>query len=545
MEDRRLGRLIDEDTPQLNRVLADGVATTQLKRVVEGLDFIWRSASDSFVPGLTYHGIRHCNPREIYQKMTASRKNSRRVYETSRSNVFMVKILLKYEGNPLPDYYLWLPAPEDGGYIDLRGSRFVLSPILNDIVFSPANENTIFVRLPRTRINFERLHHVFAHNEACGSNELNDKEIVQVTHGKIHQSKDSPHIRAKTTLMHYLLGRYGFDNTFLKHVGFIPEIGYEDINIDRYPPSDWVICASSGNRPKACNKNTYRPSKLRLAIPKDKWSQSVKNMVAGFYYIVDHAPERVNYQWIKYERPERLWRILLGLMTYQAGRNEEIIDEKIVDHYRSLNHYVDTQAKLKLQSIGLGYIEDFYELLWYIMENINQMLLDSSRTLNSMYGKELNVVDFVMQDINNAIFLSVFDLTQRLSTKKILTEKDVVAIFNRYLKTDLIFGINKPSHGEVTTQAIPNDNKALRLTTLLVPQSANDSKRNKKLNLLDPAIRYHPSISEVGGYTVLPKSSPDGRRRLNTCVQIDENYKIVRNERFVELLDTITELTQK
>jgi len=542
--DKRLGKLIDADTPQLNRVLADGIATTSLKHVVSDLDQLWRSASDSFVPGLSYHGIRSCNPREIYMKMTASRKNSKRVYETSRSDVFMVKVLLKYFDEPLPDYYLWLPAPTDGGYIHLRGSQFALSPILNDIVFSAANDNTIFVRLPRTRINFERMQYVFSTNIYSQSDFLVDRESVSLVHGKVHQSKEKPHVNARSTIVHYLLGRYGFDETFQRHLGFVPALGYDDINVANYPPEDWVICGTGGIRPKVCSKGSYRFSELRLAVPKEFWTQSAKNMIAGFFYIVDHFPERTNMQWIKYDKPQRIWRILLGMITYQAGRNEENIDEKIIEHYKSLNHYIDSQAKDKLRAIGLDKINDFYELLWYIMESFDQKLLESSRTLNSMYDKELNVNDFVMQDINNAIFLSVFNLTQRLNTKKSLTIKEVTAIFDRYLRADLIFGINKPAHGEVTTQPIPNDNKALRLTLLLVPQSANDSKRNKKLNLLDPAIRYHPSIAEVGGYTVLPKSSPDGRRRLNNCVQIDSHYRIVRSEKFRKLLDHITELTQ-
>lgn len=545
-EDARLGKLIDRHTPQLNRVLADGIATTQLKNVVSDLDFLFQSASGSFIPGLRFEGIRRCRVQEIYQKVTAARKNSKRILETSRSAVFMVKILLSYNGERIPDIFLWLPAPHpnDAGYIPLRGSSFALSPILNDIVFSPANENTIFVRLPRSRMNFERLQHIFSHNADCQQNTLNNKEIIQVIHGKIHQSKDKPFMNARTCAMHYLLGRYGFEGAFEKYAGFKPVIGYDDINIENYPADRWVICGTGFNRPRPCNRLTYKFSELRLAIPKEHWTQPVKNMIGGFYYVVDHFPERTSLQWITHTKPERIWRILLGLMIYPAGRNEDIIDDKIIEHYKSLNHYIDSQARVKLESINLSHIEDFYDFLWHMMENFDHMLLESSSTLNSMYDKELNVNDFVMQDINNAIFLSVFNLTQRLNTKGVLTQKDVSSTFERYLRTDLIFAINKPSHGEVTTQPIPNDNKALRLTTMLVPQSANDSARNRKLNLLDPAIRYHPSIAEVGGYTVLPKSSPDGRRRLNTHVQIDRNYKVVRSERFREMLDQVTEATR-
>jgi hypothetical protein len=50
------------------------------------------------------------------------------------------------------------------------------------------------------------------------------------------------------------------------------------------------------------------------------------------------------------------------------------------------------------------------------------------------------------------------------------------------------------------------------------------------------------SIAEVGGYCVLPKSSPYGKSRVNPFLTLGEFGKVERNPRFVELLDRTQEV---
>jgi hypothetical protein len=52
-------------------------------------------------------------------------------------------------------------------------------------------------------------------------------------------------------------------------------------------------------------------------------------------------------------------------------------------------------------------------------------------------------------------------------------------------------------------------------------------------------------VAEVGGYSALPKSAPDGRSRLNPCVNFDAKGVITRNPKFIELLDGVQEMIKR
>ena len=108
------------------------------------------------------------------------------------------------------------------------------------------------------------------------------------------------------------------------------------------------------------------------------------------------------------------------------------------------------------------------------------------------------------------------------------------------LKPGLIFRLSK-DHGEVSTTTASGDNKALKLTTILVPQSSssrNRSRKDKKA-ISDPTNRLHASVAEVGGYANLPKSDPTGHSRLNLCLQIEPNGVVKRNPKFTQLIDSV------
>jgi len=531
--DKRLARFQDEHTPRLNMDLAKGLAVKQVAQAIQYLDSVFRAAEKSFPPGLEYRGCVRVSPTEEYHRQTTrGGKNNRRMYDVAESDLYMVKFLLRYEGVDLEPRYMTLPHLRPGGYFMQRGSQFVVSPVLNDIVFSVTGD-TVFVRLLRDRINFERSRHTYVVN-----GERTD--MAYVIHAVIHKKKDGkPSVTAKHSLMHYLLAKYGFDEAWQRFAGFVPVVGEGEINWENYPPDKWVICSSTNIRPMRGRMKTRGTSQLRMAIPIEQYNNNlVRSMVGGFFYVLDYFPDRVkaDKDWLN---STRLWRTLLGLLIYNEADGEGSIHEAMTEHIKSLNDYMDQFVLKQLHDMGYN-ISDFYELLVLIMTNFNEWSRSSGERVKSMYGKELNVNYFLFMEVSKRIFYSVYGLTQRLATRKVITAKDVVEIFDKNLK--LSVGYQYINQNCVSTMAIPNDNMALKLTTLLVPQTTSDAAKSG-LALDDPAIRFHVSIAEVGGYTYLPKRAPDGRRRLNHCVMTDSEYRIIRNPRFIPLLDQVREMT--
>ena len=124
--------------------------------------------------------------------------------------------------------------------------------------------------------------------------------------------------------------------------------------------------------------------------------------------------------------------------------------------------------------------------------------------------------------------------------KKELVAKKIESIMGMNLRPGLIFKITK-EHGEVTTTSTSGDNMALKITNLLVPQSSSTRNRSKKdrVAISDPGKRLHASIAEVGQAFSLPKSEPSGRSRVALTLRLSDTGLVLRDPRYVELLDSV------
>jgi hypothetical protein len=325
------------------------------------------------------------------------------------------------------------------------------------------------------------------------------------------------------------------EESFKRFGNCTPVIGNnETVTEDRYPKSQWVICYSSGVKPKGFGRLLYEPSNIVVAIKKEEYTPMVKNLLGGFFYCVDHFPTRIRPEYVN---STRLWMILLGHLIWSGNIGEGKLCNDVADHIASLDEYIDKLLTSNLKDIGYD-CPDFYTLLAIIIDNFNDWLLTSDDRVNTMYNKELSVLYYVCYDITSAIFKLYFKL--KAAQKKQLNEKKIVKIMTTILKPGLIFKLSK-DHGEVSTTTASGDNKALKLTTILVPQSSSSRTRSRKdvKSISDPSRRLHASVAEVGGYANLPKSDPTGHSRLNLCLQLEPNGVVKRDPRFVELIDSV------
>lgn len=546
MGDRELGRLIDLHTPKLNPRTAKGLAVEHLQKPEVYIDQVMRSAAKGFPVGLHYLGFSHTTPMEEFneqKRRPSSNRGNKRQYDIARSDVYMVKFHFRWQppGQPpedLPPRYISLPFVGEAGTIYISGSRFVISPIMADRVIS-VGESDVFVRLLRAKLTFKRMGHHYRINGQI--------ETVNVVWSEIHNGRSktkgtSGAGKAKTTMMHYLLGKYGFTETFARFGKCYPVIGGPEINANNYPPTEWTICSSSEVKPRNASRGSYAPSTVRLAIRNEEFTPTVKSMVAGFFYIADYFPHRVIPE-TRYVDSQRLWMILMGHILFSSVSMEGVLYDNIADHYHSLDYYIDIIVDQQLKEIGIS-VDNVYHLFYVIIENFDKWVVNSGDKMTSVYDKELNVRHFLLHDITSSIMNMNFRLNA--AAKKELTKKEIIKIMDATLRSGTIFLITK-KHGEVSTLSSPGDNMAFKMTAMLIPQSESNkqSKRNDRGILTDPSKRFHVSVIEICCYSNLPKSGPDGRQRLNHCARLDERNVVQRNPVFVPILDEVQELIKR
>lgn len=551
--DNELFRLMQEATPKLNKMLANGLATTQMPFVDQYIEDVIRAASRGTLEGLVFDRLARCEPKEEYliniRRRTPARqprRNPKKTYDMAETMANMYKLYFKFQGVPLEPRFVYLPFVGEAGSITINGSEFNIAPVLADRVIS-IGPDSIFVRLFCDRITFRRTSTPFVVN--------GKRETVQMVHSLIHHDSggadESPAIKAETCMAHYLFCKHGFTGTFQKYAGFTPIISHYFDPV-QFQEEEWMICESI-NLPMRGNKKIFGdPTKrqnIKIAVPKDKYTQLVKGLIAGFFYVADRFPSHVT---IEHIENTRQWMIIMGYILFAASNGVGRLYDKMNSHMNSLDEYVDIITKANLHDIGVP-VDTIYDFFAYIIEKFDEEILKGSDKVSTMYDKELSVLYYVMFDLIKNIFKFNFQLTAAAkkssndgdSTRRGLTQRDVESMLDRAFNPRLIHRIVK-DHGEITSTGYSGDCKAFKITNQLVPQQ--NSTRSKggrggdRGSISDPSRQLHVSVAEVGAYSGMSKSDPSGRSRLNLCVRLNDKFVIERDPELRPLLDEVQEM---
>lgn len=522
----RLREFVDNSTPKLNPVLYEGLAVEHMRHVEEYIHSIFKSCNGA-IEGLVYEGCRRLTPQEEYN-FTVAKRSSRSVLNVARSDVYLMEYHFSYMGEKLAPKYMYLPFVARDAEIFVSGKRRVISPVLSDRVISIGMFD-VFVRLLRAKLTFRRLPYNFKLNGTVSS--------VQVVWSSIYNEKPAKNnpkktVKAACTLAHYLFCKYGFTKTMQKFCNATVTVGYDEINFSNFPEDEYDIYESNQIKPKGFGRGYYEPSNIRVAVKKSENHTNTKALIAGFFYCVDHFPTRITPDYVD---NTALWMVLLGHVIWSGHISEGKLYSDILDHIQSLDEYIDNIVRAKLKEINYD-CTDIYELFMLVITNFNDWMLTSDDRVNTMYDKELSVLYYVCYDITSTIFKMFFKL--KAAQKKDLNAKKVLTIINGFLKPGLIYRIKK-DHGEVDSTTTSGDNKALRVTQMLVSQQSSNKTRKKKdrVAISDPSKRIHASVAEVGGFANIPKSDPSGRSRLNLFLKTSPSGLVLRNPKFAELID--------
>lgn len=531
--DKFTAQFIDSVTPEPNPLIMNGVCGHFLSKAEHYIHNIFKSIKN-YPIGLTYEGYEVCTPYEEVCEVTKP-KNNKRTYDIAKSTIYMAKFKFNYNGKHLLYKHIYLPYLEDDCIIYLGGSAFQLIPVLSDKVITTTHDS-IFIRLLRDKLMVKRVYHSILVNGSRFMDYVAHCNIYRNTETKVPKTT-----KALTTLAHYVFIKYGFTETFRRFLGFVPVVGEDDVNERTYPEDKYVICSTSGLKPTTNLDEFYNSTKIKLAIPKEHWNNKTKSLIISFFYIVDHFPTRFK---VGYLDDTRLWSVLLGHIIFSGHYGENVLFGKMTDHFISLDDYVDSIISDKLQEIGYT-VDNLYELFSVVILNIKD-LMSNSKNLNNVYNKNIEVLYYSLYDITSNIFKAVFSLN-RLAVKKVINEKDILETFNKVIKTGAIFHL---SNGKVVTEIVnySGEHKWIKLTSKINEQEAmNGASRGKNKRLVVNSGKYiSASNIEVGNVLYLSKANPSPMARMNPFLNIDtRNGDIIRNPKYIKLLDNLQELLDK
>ena len=542
---------VKQTTPRMNPDIANGLAVKMMPKALEHLDAVTRSVAKDFIPGLRYIGFELCTPEEELRKVNP-KKNDKYVIETAKSSLYLTKLKLAYTDPKAVDVrtgklanveeeldpcYIYVPYVGPAGRMYLSGAQYFLSPILADVVLS-FEKDCIFLNLLRAKFGIRDIRHIVLKNGIHEEHKILWSNIYHVDDSEII---DKIETRPESTLVNYLFCYKGLYNTFKDYAGCTPIIGTKDINEDNYPQSDYVIYESAKQKLKGSKYQIFTPYKV--AIKKSELNTSVEGFVAALFYLLDHFPDE--FRQIEWLNDSRKWRLILGRIIFGKSRNAGTILEAIDDHFKSLDQYLDTIVKYKLESINI-FVDNIYDFFAHAVHNYKEWSFKSKENLNSIYEKELSVLHYTLSEIVNSINTFYFKLksTYKTSDKRPLTKEDINKIVRSVIKPKRIYAI-KDSPSGLSNMAYPGDNMFMKITSNVIPQKSLSKTGNDEIDIGDPVNFLHESFMAIGSHLNLPKSSPIGYRTLSPYTMLDKDNKFIIDPEEKKYLDNVHEIIRR
>ena len=539
-----LNNFIKDNTPVIDPRIGDGISYSESVKIPAFIDRVLRINSASFPKGMVYKGLRKATPLEGYKYQTRPLNNIRR-YDINRNDIRMYVFDFEFNGTPMSKY-IYLPFISRHGFMHMNGVKYVVSPVVADGIMT-IKPNSIFVKLIKTKLWFERFVTQIVVDGV--------REYVPIYFSKIHHKESDGSaggrmIKMKPTLVHYLCCKYGLTKTLdlfsLSNVQMVDIQEFKQ-NPDKYPREDWVVIESTGKKPaRTYSYMFYTPMQYLFLVPRKEYEaiSTSPSVMGTLIYILEHfpSPRRMN--------PDTInnidaWRLMLGESIRSSDEHYAVIKNAMDKHMISLDEYVDEMVHDDFKRIGFAQIDSVYKLFIFIVQNFNLMVSEVNKiaTSNSFYGKQLQVLQFLLFNIVKAINRCYFELNslrieQERDPNKNIKDDDIRKILNN-IRPEEIMRIKE--HAEIIPVEDPTDLPLLKLGRIVVPQEKSDKLRTAKtsFDVNSPENKLNASLIEAGAALDMAKADPAGRNRINLFVNLSDDLTILPNPKLEPIMSEL------
>lgn len=536
--DKFIFDLVDQEIPQFNKQLAEGLAYSQLTEMrqisVHGntrtgtvneqyINELWEQASRSFPPELKYLGYSRVSPAKDFELASARKRMSRCFYDISTSNFYMVSYKFSLHGKPLRDLNIYLPYPRRGGIITIKNAQFMISPVIADVALS-VSDNSIFLMMSRTKLTFYPMTYSMFIDDV--------KQSIYMMWSRVYNIKDAR--STVTTLPHYLFAKYGFYKAmemfdiYREDVVVTTDSQYYE-EMAKYPTDEWICCRATGRTIKSMRSN------LRILIKRSKFTQSLQSVITAFFYVADIYPDMLVIE--DYTSPG-IWRKLLGKIILGPSEGLQKVISQTDAHISAADGYVDLMVTKALADGGYPGIENIYQLFKLLIDEGPRIIGEESENIASMYGKRFVINRYVNMDIVEGISRFLFSInkhTANKENKKVFKEKEIHDLFNKHLPMMIALRINR-DHSEVKSVSSASDCLLHKVTSVTLLQTDASTSASKGPTF-DLSKVLDMSISECAGHSNQPSRDPSGRSSINFCVQTDASMTILQNPKYKPMID--------
>ena len=565
--DSLLAKALEDHTPRMNDKFVRGIAKGVFESIPDYINKMIQISMEKINPNidLRYKGYKICTPEEELMEDALSRASNKPA-DIAANNAYLAVFEFEHNGQPMPKY-IYLPYCDPGNIFVISGTKYVVMPILTDLVIS-VKPDKIFVRLHRDKI------HVTSERKRVILNGNPNPEMPKLLFSSILNSgsKDKMKPGGKTPLGLYLLCKYGLRETLRKYTTLkegdilIKYDPYDKITNEDF--KDYDIYSTVGERPKSYDKGVaYRKHKIKVLVHKDvKLDPLLTNIIGGIIISFDIANGKIEadlvnyldeglikeaaYQDIlaKYPKPNKMelkeieayrkdfnktlireknvWRLLLGRGMYKSEISVDKIIIDLEEHITALDSYVDEIIKRKLANVGVM-IDDFWDMLVYIISIYAHSVNNAKEYNRNVNHIHIDIHYYICYYIIIGFNRAIKQINQRYEKlgQRSPSKEEIKKIINNNISEKVIYNLVKSSSASLAlAQAdVSNDSLYYKATAQLENQNRGEGvHRGGKTPFPDNIKTLTASMFAYGSLLYLIKSAPSPSLRANPWGQWDE-----------------------
>ena len=345
--------------------------------------FVFKEGFKIVPADIKFAGYKTLSPEERvkFELRANSGKSTRPKVPLTVSHLSLVEYHITFEGQSVTSR-LYMPYMVNN-MLFIKDKRSIVRKVILEKTFSRVSERDkdgISVSPVRVNLPFNRKYTFKA--ESYITREHYIKFIIT---GKLFHGGRPKKKICDTTIVHYLLGKFGFIKTLRRFglsksdVFFVEEVLNDT---DKY---EYFVA-------KAYDPKTGEAPKLFLKVKKTILNddQSLK-FVVNLLYVLKHC-DMQSIDNVYVEGGGSIWTTMIGLILFEDKAKDKAFSNGQT-HYKSVDTFIDPLTRDRFKRFGIE-IEDIYDLLVYIFINIDGFMVNN--LAQDLYNSRIDVSNGIL-----------------------------------------------------------------------------------------------------------------------------------------------------
>lgn len=539
----KLAKAIDASMPRFNQTIVEGFHQKEFENGLHYYDNALRLIFKSIERrGVYFKGAFKVPPREFIDYLKDS---SSKLYDIHKETLYPVKLMFEYKDRSgaiiaLKPAYTMLPYTDKYGDLFLRGVHYSLQIVLAERGLPVTKENALFVKVLGFKFKIGVEHFKYDQVFTDTGHYRTRSSDINLAANRFYSPTESRKITDTKTptplLAWYIFADMGFSKAMEVYGECDYEIGPIDVLTAECSPNDrWeILTRSSSSTSNTRSLGEFIPHDLGIAVrnknPKRKELSTMGLQYAcALIFIIDCLSSYFDIDQI--DNPD-YWKLIIGRCSVKAGDSNEYIMRLMLEHFDSINEYLDDDSIKKFASQSIV-VSNMFDLFNYIIANRSEIVQTTDRA--SMFFKELASLEFTLDKLITAANNFKHDIknNSELSQKKVarfLTNRFHIKEIDNARTTNLI------------QEATPTDCPYVDYMLGCMPQhrvytSSTKAKKRGEFDTTDSAGFVHASQPFVNSFLRVTGPYPDGRGYLTPCLHLINDKITGLAPEFKELFD--------